>query len=218
MYTITVQNTGGTTLSNITLNDVLTDGNGTNLSLTAGPLFVSNSASSAQGTLAVNEIGTYIATYTISNAVENTSSVNNRVTVTASSPGQSNNVTDVSDDGDDSDGNTQDDPTVVSIDAVPLLEVTKTASVTDDGDGYTGPGDVINYVITIENKGNVTLSSLTVTDSLTDGNGGSLVMSNGPYFSGSDQGSQGILLQGKLPPIKLIILFLLHIVQHKSPT
>ena len=41
-----------------------------------------------------------------------------------------------SDDGDDSDGNTQDDPTVVSIDAVLLLEVTKTASVTDDGDGY----------------------------------------------------------------------------------
>ena len=61
VYTITVQNTGGTTLSNITLNDVLTDGNGTNLSLTAGPLFVSNSASSAQGTLAVNEIGTHIA-------------------------------------------------------------------------------------------------------------------------------------------------------------
>ena len=121
------------------------------------------------------------------------------MTVTASSPGQSNNVTDVSDDGDDSDGNTQDDPTVVSIDAVPLLEVTKTASVTDDGDGYTGPGDVINYVITIENKGNVTLSSLTVTDSLTDGNGGSLVMSNGPYFSGSDQGSaQGILIAGEI--------------------
>ena len=57
------------------------------------------------------------------------------------------------------------------------------------GDGITGSGDVINYVITIENKGNVTLSSLTVTDSLTDGNGGSLVMGNGPYFSGSDQGS-----------------------------
>ena len=88
--------------------------------------------------------------------------------------------------------------TVVNIDAVPLLEVTKTASVTDDGDGYTGSGDVINYVITVENKGNVTLSSLTVTDSLTDGNGGSLVMSNGPYFSGSDQGSaQGILVVGE---------------------
>ena len=79
-----------------------------------------------------------------------------------------------------------------------MLEVTKTASVTDNGDGYTGPGDVINYVITVENKGNVTLSSLTVTDSLTDGNGDSLVMSNGPYFSGSDQGSGlGSLLAGE---------------------
>ena len=198
VYTITVQNTGGTTLSNISLNDVLTDGNGSSLSLTAGPTFVSNSASSAQGSLAVNEIGTYTATYTISSSVENTSSVNNRVTVTASSPGQSNNVTDVSDDGDDNDDNTEDDQTVVAIDAVPVLEVTKTASVTDNGDGYTGPGDVINYVITVENKGNVTLSSLTVIDSLTDGNGDSLVMSNGPYFSGSDQGSgAGVLLPGE---------------------
>ena len=173
VYTITVQNTGGTSLSNISLNDVLTDGNGSSLSLTSGPIFVSNSASSAEGSLAVNEIGTYTATYTISSAVENTSSVNNRVTVTASSPGQSNNVTDVSDDGDDNDDNTEDDQTVVAIDAVPVLEVTKTASVTDNGDGYTGSGDVVNYVITIENKGNVTLSSLTVTDSLTDGNGDS---------------------------------------------
>ena len=135
VYTITVQNTGGTSLSNISLNDVLTDGNGSSLSLTAGPTFVSNSASSAEGSLAVNEIGTYSATYTISNAVENTPSVNNRVTVTASSPGNSNNVIDVSDDGDDSDGNTEDDQTTISIDAIPVLEVTKIASVTDDGDG-----------------------------------------------------------------------------------
>ncbi len=198
VYTITVQNTGGTSLSNISLNDVLTDGNGSSLSLTAGPTFVSNSASSAEGSLAVNEIGTYSATYTISNAVENTPSVNNRVTVTASSPGNSNNVIDVSDDGDDSDGNTEDDQTTISIDAIPVLEVTKIASVTDNGDGYTGSGDVVNYVITVENKGNVTLSSLTVTDSLTDANGSALVMDNGPYFSGSDQGSGlGILLPGE---------------------
>ena len=93
---------------------------------------------SSAATLQATGVLTYTATYTISNAAANTPSINNRLTVTASSPGQSNNVTDVSDDGDDSDGNTQDDPTVVSIDAVPLLEVTKTASVTDDGDGYTG--------------------------------------------------------------------------------
>ena len=36
-------------------------------------------------------------------------------------------------------------------------------------------GDVANYTITVENKGNVTLSSFTVTDSLTDANGVSLL-------------------------------------------
>ena len=76
--------------------------------------------------------------------------------------------------------------------------MTKTVTVTDNGDGYTGSGDVANYTITVENKGNVTLSSLTVTDSLTDANGVSLVMSNGPFFSGSTQGSSaGTLLAGE---------------------
>ena len=65
----------------------------------------------------------------------------------------------MSDDGDDSDGNTTDDPTVTSITASSLLEVTKTAAITDNGgDGNTGAGDIINYTITVENKGNVTLT------------------------------------------------------------
>ena len=72
----------------------------------------------------------------------------------------------------------------------------------------SGSGDVINYVITIENKGNVTLSSLTVTDSLTDGNGDSLVMGNGPYFSGSDQGSGlGTLLAGEISHLQSILYY-----------
>ena len=198
VYTITVENTGGITLSNISLSDVLTDGDGGNLSLTSGPSLTNATTGSSAATLQATGVLTYTATYTISNAAANTPSINNRVTVTASSPGNNNNVTDISDNGNDGDGNTEDDQTVVTIDPVPVLEVTKTASVTDNGDGYTGPGDVINYVITVENKGNVTLSSLTVTDSLTDGNGDSLVMSNGPYFSGSDQGSGlGSLLAGE---------------------
>ena len=52
------------------------------------------------------------------------------VAVTASSPGKTNDVTDTSDDGDDTDGNTTDDATVVEIvSASDGLEVTKTASV-----------------------------------------------------------------------------------------
>ena len=68
----------------------------------------------------------------------------NSVLATASSPGQSNNVTDTSDDGDDTDGNTTNDATVVSITASPLIEVTKTSTITDNGNGEVGVGDIIN--------------------------------------------------------------------------
>ena len=52
----------------------------------------------------------------------------------------------MSDDGDDTDDNTTDDPTVTSITASSSLEVTKTAAVTDNGDGNTGTSDIINYL------------------------------------------------------------------------
>ena len=73
----------------------------------------------------------------------------NSVLATASSPGQSNNVTDTSDDGDDSDGNTTNDATVVSITASPLIEVTKTSTITDNGNGVVGVGDIINYTLSL---------------------------------------------------------------------
>ena len=75
------------------------------------------------------------------------------------------------DDGDDDDGNTTDDPTETTITASPSLEVTKTAAVTDNGDGKTGVGDVINYTIRVENKGNVTLSNLGLVDTMVNGKG-----------------------------------------------
>ena len=96
-------------MSGVTLADTLTDGNSSTLNLTSGPTFTSASAGSSQGTLTVGETATYTASYTITQAALDTGSVNNSVLVTASSPGQSRNVTDTSDDGDDSDGNTTDD-------------------------------------------------------------------------------------------------------------
>ena len=189
VYTITVKNTGGVTLTGITLTDTLKDGNGGNLTLNGGPNFISASASSAAGTLIVNETATYTASYTITQAAAYTTKISNSVLVAGGTPGNTGNVTDTSDDGNDSDGNTTDDATETSIDPVALLEVTKTASVTDEGDGIVSAGDVINYTIYIENKGNITISSLTVSDVLTDGNGNLLTMNTGPYFSGSNQGS-----------------------------
>ena len=112
VYTITVKNTGNVSLSGITLTDILTDGSGNALSLNSGPTFNSSSASSSQGSLTANEIATYTATYTISQAAGNTGSVRNILSVIGSTPGGSNDVTDIADDGDDSDGNTTNDPTI----------------------------------------------------------------------------------------------------------
>ena len=90
VYTITVKNTGGVTLTGITLTDSLKDGNGGNLTLNGGPNFVSASASSAAGTLKVNETATYTASYTISGAAANTSKISNSVVAVGSSPGSTN--------------------------------------------------------------------------------------------------------------------------------
>ena len=136
----------------------------------------------------------------------------NSVLATASSPGQSNNVTDTSDDGDDSDGNTTNDATVVSITASPLIEVTKTSTITDNGNGVVGVGDIINYTITVENKGNVTLTGLGVSDVLTNGNGGSLSLSSGPFFSGANQGSA----QGTIKPSEVATYTALYIIEQAA--
>ena len=198
VYTITVENKGNVTLRDVGLTDTLLDGNGSPLSLTAGPIFNSSTASSAQGTLTVGETATYTASYTITQAALDTGGVSNSVLVTGSSPGQSDNVTDTSDDGDDSDGNTEDDTTDTSIDNSPSLEVTKTSAITDNGDGVVGKGDVVQYTISVINNGNVTLSGLTVVDVLSDLNSGTLSLSFGPSFSGSSQGSaQGTLKVGE---------------------
>ena len=114
------------------------------------------------------------------------------------SPGGTN-VTDVSDDDDDADGNTDDDPTEVIIPENPSIESVKTAAIADNGDGVLGVGDVINYTITVENTGDVTLTGVGVVDTLTDFNGVVLSLDSGPTFSSADQGSlEGTLLVGEI--------------------
>ena len=76
------------------------------MALTSGPTFVSASAGSTSTTLAASELHRLLLSTQSLAAAANTGSVNNTITVTASSPGQTNDVTDVSDDGIDDDGNT----------------------------------------------------------------------------------------------------------------
>ena len=74
--------------------------------------------SSSQGTIKPSESAYYNATFLITQAIVDIGGVDNTVTVTASSTGQSNNVSDTSDDGDDTDGNTTDDITELVINQI----------------------------------------------------------------------------------------------------
>ena len=183
-YTITVVNTGNLPLSSFVLNDNLTDGNSGVLSYNSSITLSSVSGGSTSSTLAIGGTYTYTATYTIQQAVAYTGFVNNTVNVVASSPGQSGNVSDTSDDGDDTDGNTTDDPTEVITVSNATIEVTKTAVITqNDGNNTNDAGDLITYTIGIKNTGNVNLTSLTLSDTLTDGAGNILNLTSGPTFS-----------------------------------
>ncbi|NBS19968.1 MAG: DUF11 domain-containing protein, partial [Flavobacteriia bacterium] len=201
-YTIRVTNNGNITLTSLTLSDTLTDGQGNALTLgnpMGNPQYSSTTMGSVVGTLKPGEVQTYTAFYVISQSAASTSKIVNQLVATASSSGQTNNVSDTSDDGDDNDGNTDDDATEVSISPKPSIEATKTATVSDtNASGLNDPGDVINYIIEVENTGNVTLTSISLEDTLTDNNGNALTLDRGPVFRSSSSGSEeGTLAAGE---------------------
>ena len=91
-----------------------------------------------------------------------TTRVKNQVTVSAKTLDGSLTRTDVSDDGDDLDGNTQNDVTEVRLNFNPILEATKTVSMSSNANPVIG--DIAEYTITVENKGNVDVSNLNLND------------------------------------------------------
>ena len=109
--------------------------------------------------------------------------------VTASSPGNSGNVSDTADDGDDTDGNTTDDPTIVEVFSGASMKVVKTAIVVDNGDNSVGTNDKIVYTITIRNTGSVNLTNLSFVDNLTDGNSAVLSLDSSPILASASAGS-----------------------------
>ena len=134
-FLITVENTGNTTLSSVVVNDTFSDLSGNLLTLTTGPLFVSANLGSGEGTLLADETATYTATFIVNVQADNSGGVSNTASATAiDTSGIS--VNDISDDGDDTDGNTTDDPTVLFFYQDPVdgdFEVYNGMSPGDDG-------------------------------------------------------------------------------------
>ena len=116
--------------------------------------FISSTQGSPNGTLISGEIATYTATYTVQNADNASGGISNTASATSYVYVNGDPVVharDQSDDGDDTDGNTENDPTLSYFGDLPKIEVTKTATYTGYANG-ADPGDVAVFTITVENK------------------------------------------------------------------
>jgi uncharacterized repeat protein (TIGR01451 family) len=203
-FIVSVKNTGNVEITGLTLEDSFIDGGGNLVSFNNGttldprPLsFVNSDENSPEGTLNINETAYYNAEYTVTSAVYSTGLVSN--TVTAIGYAQGVEINDVSDDGDDLDGNTENDPTRITMGSNPDVSLIKTQTITDY-DGILGAGDIITYSIEISNQGNVPLTwdDSDIIDVMTDGNGNSVNLTTGPDWSYSNKGSaKGIIVDGE---------------------
>jgi LPXTG-site transpeptidase (sortase) family protein len=150
-YTFTVTNTGNVTLTNVTVADTVGG-----VTVSGGPI-----ASLAPGAV---DNTTFTGSYTLTQADVNSGSFTNTATATGTPP--------VGDDVSDPDDDTQ------SLPAVPSIELVKTGTLNMGANGRADAGDTITYVFTVTNTGNVTLTNVTVTDTV-----GGVTISGGPIAS-----------------------------------
>ena len=133
--------------------------------------------------LPAGAVATYTTTLTLSQDILNqTGKLLNSVDFIGSftTPGGiSGIVTETSDDNDDTDGNIVDDPTETLLSNTAGIKLTKTFSINDkNANGLNDVGDIITYSLNVSNTGNVGLSSLSVTDTLSDLSGNQLQVTN----------------------------------------
>ncbi len=138
-YSFLVTNTGNVTVSNLVINDAQ----------------LSAPAVCPVTTLAPGASTTCTGSHTITQAEVDTGVVTNTATATGSLPGQGT-VT------------SPPDTTSTTIAQTPAISAVKTATITTDNGvpGAADEGDVITYNVVITNSGNVTLTGLSVVDSL----------------------------------------------------
>ena len=146
-YRIVTTNTGGSTLSNVTVADVLTP--------PAAPALTLSCTPTLPATLAPGATITCTADYVITAQDTQAGTVKNTATATGTPPNGPN-VT-------STDNVTQ--PTQTPVTGLTLL---KSASITKDtnNDGLAGVGDQITFTFHVQNTGNVTLTGVWVADQL----------------------------------------------------
>jgi len=150
-YAFTVTNTGNVTLSNITLADTVGG-----ITINGGPI-----ASLAPG---ASNSTTFTGSYTLTQTDVDAGTFTNTATVTGTTPGGPT--------VNDSDDDTQ------TLDSDPSVELQKTGTLNDGPDGEPDAGETITYVFTVTNTGNVTLTNLTVTETV-----GGITLTGSPIAS-----------------------------------
>jgi len=164
-FEITVENTGNVTLSSVdVISDTLTrnDGANTPLVLSSGPDFVSATMGSVAGTLLVDEIATYRASYVLQQADVDAGGITNTATAQGTAPGGET-ARDITDNG--TSGSGGDDPTVLEIPADPSVALVK--SLQSGGPTFETLNQELVFAFEVTNTGNVTLTDpITITDAL----------------------------------------------------
>ncbi|MFI4957568.1 MAG: hypothetical protein ACHP7C_00195, partial [Lysobacterales bacterium] len=179
-YTLAISNNGTHTATGAVFTDPLPVGV---TGVTAGGVTCASATNGAVcGALGVSVTGSDAAGYTVTGAVQSLPA-NSGVTITinATAPvnmtGTLTNTANVKLAASDTTvgeptANTADNTSTAqtTVQGTPALQVTKTATLSDtNGNGKADVGETINYVITATNSGNVTLSSLTVSDPMAGG-------------------------------------------------
>ena len=156
-YAFTVTNTGGVTLTNLTLSDVLPG-----IVMTGGPIAIL-----APGGV---DTATFTGSYAITQPDIDAGTVTNQATVTGTDPFDTP-ITDLS-------GTTNGDdvPLVTALAQTPSITLVKTA--TPSFSTPVAVDDTISYAFEITNTGNVTLTNVRLTDVLPG-----IVVSGGPIVS-----------------------------------
>ena len=163
IFAIRGANIGNVDITGAGVTDTLTRLDGTDISgLVTGPTRTPNADDNGDPTLAPGEVWTWEVRYTLQQADVDAGGISNTATVAGLAPDGSD-VTDVSDNGDPTDGNTTDDPTQLLLPPTPGLDVTKT--VVSVGNI---PGETVVFEIAAINTGNVTLAGLSITDTMTN--------------------------------------------------